>query len=274
VFAISLGRCLRFGELYFPKQDYLDLRKKIHNLKKKANTLEKEIKKIFGFNPQILSNNLYNHEDNLDLYLADIEVQLLYKKRGASIKARNEIALIWASYFQEERGKINWDLLAKLLDWFWRRLSDYKCYAEFDPGPFGSDPDYLKNQYYKHKKAGSKLIVNKDFRDSVMGRFQWDTKYFKKLIRTDDANAQLGLRRINYFSSECLYNLSYRLFLDYLSYILEKTPGKLERDIPMWSRSALDNLYKNLYPKLLKKHDSNYEILLPRVIFPDYTFLL
>jgi len=273
VFAISLARCLRFGELYFPKQDYLDLRKKIHNLKKKANTLEKEIRKIFGYNPQILSKNLYNHEDNLDLYLADIEVRHLDKKRGASIKTRNEIALIWASYFQEVCGKINWDLLANLFDWFWERLKDYKCYIELDPGPFGSDPEYLKNQYYKHKKAGSKIILDKDFRDSVMGRFQWDTQYFNKHIKTDNARSQLGLRRINYFSSERFYNLSSALFLEYLSYKIENKPGKYEREIPIWSRSALESLYENLFSKLLIEHDSDVGILLPLVIFPDYTFL-
>jgi hypothetical protein len=89
---------------------------------------------------------LWQHKDHIDNLLDK-------RKRGAPINRRNLLCSAWAQYLMEQNKVVNWNLLADLMDWFWVKFKPYEHYKDFKPTQEQTDPEHIKNQFYKQKKS-------------------------------------------------------------------------------------------------------------------------
>jgi len=132
--------------------------------------------------------NKYELESFFDLinkYLKQIDFNLRLAKRGISISKRNLAFAMWVFFLKDYESflkkrnrripegynkKIDWTVLSNLLDWFWRILSPYELYCDLKPHQNYSDPAYLENQFFKHKKRWGEYYRSYDFRHYATSR--------------------------------------------------------------------------------------------------------
>lgn len=149
------------------RQILISLRKKIVNLENKIieTMLESEILLHFEHRDkdQFINKDEfkkkfaweYDLEDFFDILFmdkCDIDDLLALNKTGAPINRRNLLCSIWARYMIEKNKVANWKIIANLMDWFWKKLVPYEIYKDFRPTQEQTDPEYLKNQFFKQKK--------------------------------------------------------------------------------------------------------------------------
>jgi hypothetical protein len=73
------------------------------------------------------------------------------KHPGAPIKIRNQITSSWALSIKKRGRRIDWELIAELIDWFWQKLKNHEPYADLKPTYESTDTEYIKNQFYRNK---------------------------------------------------------------------------------------------------------------------------
>jgi hypothetical protein len=174
VFALILYHKLRRGDITraesFPnKRVVLDVKNRLQNLRKRIidvildyemyileNPDRKMLYKIDNASAENMIVSEYNLKKFFDLIDNEIELfdqALESRLGGAPIKKRNLIASLWACLIQNKSNKIDWELIANLLDWFWERLKFYDIYKKLNPkGKVDTDVEYLRNQFYRNKK--------------------------------------------------------------------------------------------------------------------------
>jgi hypothetical protein len=75
------------------------------------------------------------------------------RQPGARLKKRNFIITLWSQLVRSEGYRINWEIIANLIDWFWKKLRFYSFYFELNPHRKSeSDADVLKNLFYRNKE--------------------------------------------------------------------------------------------------------------------------
>ncbi len=131
-----------FSECYKEGFRYKDLK-----------NLKAEIEELYELKPLF---------DLIDDLVKDKELRYQIKKmgtqKGAETKARNIIATVWGLLISQQNKKVDWTIIADLLDWFWERLKPYEHYQELKPSSESSDPDSLRTQTYRNQKKGLAYI--------------------------------------------------------------------------------------------------------------------
>jgi hypothetical protein len=79
--------------------------------------------------------------------------------RGRPPSAKTEIACLWAELLRREGPQLRWPLIADLLDWFLARLFPHALYQSIFGSSGASDPEHLKQKFYKQKERW-KLIYD------------------------------------------------------------------------------------------------------------------
>lgn len=86
-------------------------------------------------------------------------------KKGAPIEKLNLLFAFWGSIWNHHREKrasnvkaIDWELLTNMFEWFWHRLNKYELYEAFKPKTKDLDPEYFRNQFYKHRIRNAKIL--------------------------------------------------------------------------------------------------------------------
>jgi len=150
---------------YKERGDLIELRRKIENLQKKIIDTLVEIETCLHNEDCVCAGSAFEKKiveyyeatdffNGLDEEKRIIEGILFYhqQKRGAPINRRNLLFAMFASHLRSKNIKIDWSLMADLIDWYWEKYSAYEMYGDFKPTMDCTNPDYLKNQYFKNKK--------------------------------------------------------------------------------------------------------------------------
>jgi len=189
-FAMILCFILFQGESYnydyfLSSQLLLEFKKKLENLKKKIiDTIlefESTVLALPGFKAFYKRNKNKTEEYIIEQYKLDkflvkiddrievIETITKNRQRGPSIKKRNLIVSLWGYLIQEIGNKIEWDVIAELLDWFWDKLKHYNIYKDLSPKENYTDLEYLRNQFSRNKersyqafKLARKRVLSQD----------------------------------------------------------------------------------------------------------------
>ncbi len=131
---------------------------KLHNLRNEDGKFPYENFEMIFFQEHAISE----YFDLIDYYVWNIDRELKNRRPGPLINKRNLLASMWALYLKDENKKVDWDLLAKIIDWFWRILSSYKFYEGLKPQVWidrnsgdkieQTFSDYLENQFLKYRQ--------------------------------------------------------------------------------------------------------------------------
>jgi len=250
-----------------------DIKEKLLNLKKKIisviadcdqylledsdlkNLLKKNKKKAEGIVAKEYKMRFFFKTVNKIIKYLDLDMK--FRHPGAPIKKRNLIASSWAHLLQDNGYKIEWDIIADLLDWFGEILKPYDIYKEINPKSEESDLEYLRNQFYRNKKRS--------------------LNYFEKMKRQWGHKKWLDIQETVFFGrkehSLSDYSILPDLYDDYCSNkedipifeaILAGEMDLLEFH-PSWIRKAYDFYVSKLY--------KNNPTSPPTIIFPDLSYL-
>jgi len=149
-----------------------DLEKKILGHSEQKSLYKKDGKKA---EDQVSEDKDFGYVLNfINENIAGFKSGLKYATRGTPTRARNMLSTAWGLLVKNAISSYDWNLVANLLDWFWKRLRWYAPYQELDPEKrlrevkkskledneefVGSDPEYIKNQYYRKKVAVEKIL--------------------------------------------------------------------------------------------------------------------
>lgn len=80
---------------------------------------------------------------------------------GRPSNPETETACLWAQHFRRKGIRIPWPLIAALVDWFMHRLRRYDFYRKIFTNDDMSDPDYLRQKFYKHKKRWELIYAHR-----------------------------------------------------------------------------------------------------------------
>lgn len=86
------------------------------------------------------------------------QIKKMGTQKGAETKPRNIIATVWGLLISQQEKKVDWTIIADLLDWFWERLKPYEFYQELKPAAESSDPQSLRTQTYRNREKGLAYI--------------------------------------------------------------------------------------------------------------------
>jgi hypothetical protein len=78
---------------------------------------------------------------------------------GRPSNPKTEAACLWAQHFRHMEKRVPWPLIAALMDWFMDRLQRYAFYQKIFTNKEMSDPDHLRQKFYKHKKRWELLYA-------------------------------------------------------------------------------------------------------------------
>jgi len=216
-FALILCQVLRFGNFTkgegFPgNQDLLDFKKKFLNLKRKIiDTIidynkfmkkEDDLKWLYKNDRKKTENYIIKNFQLRQFFkFLDDEIKLFDKiiklrTRGSPIKKRNLIVSLWGHLIQNECDKkinIEWNIIADLLDWFWGKLKYYNIYKELNPKNEVTDPEYLRNQFYRNKEKTLIIFkqIKKRFFDKDILNID-ETVIFGKWLATYTTSSRLN----------------------------------------------------------------------------------
>jgi len=135
-----------------------DLRNALKKNKEDAVKLIEELYSLSGLF-DLLTNKLLNRIES------DLTFKQILRGRGASIKPINLLISMWALLIQcggryypitgfpesPFLAALDWELLANIFCWFWKKLAPYEFYKSLQPSK-DVFPEDLKSQFYKHKK--------------------------------------------------------------------------------------------------------------------------
>jgi hypothetical protein len=186
------------------------------------------------------------------------------RQPGARLKKRNFIITLWSQLVRSEGYRINWEIIADLIDWFWEKLRFYSFYSELNPQrkPL-SDPDVLKNMFYRNKELTREHFL--DIRDGYFNNRLKNRRKFSLLV----IFSKSGIKIEKYSDLLEFYNgtlrRKHKKYITLLEKILEGdfNYGKLPRSI--WATDACAYYATKLYKKNPKSP--------PRLIFPDLSHL-
>jgi len=71
---------------------------------------------------------------------------------GRPSNPETEAACLWAQHLRSMERRVSWPMIAALMDWFMARLQRFDFYQRIFTSKELSDPDHLRQKFYKHKK--------------------------------------------------------------------------------------------------------------------------
>ncbi|MFX0135866.1 MAG: hypothetical protein ACFFDN_19640 [Candidatus Hodarchaeota archaeon] len=249
----------------------LDLREKLQNLKKKIifvladcehylleNSYFKNIYKKSKKEAEISIIKEYGLESffNMINRIIDcLDLDLKFRHPGAPIKKKHYIASSWAHLIQDSKYKIEWNIVADLLDWFWEMLRPYEIYHEFNPEGKESDPEYLRNQFYRNKSRSF--------------------NYFKEMKRRKFKKSWLDIQTAVFMGEKSMFLLDYSELADEDFYL------DLKEDIPILKSIIAKEIdLREVHKDWIRKAYEYYALKLytensipPKVIFPDLSYI-
>jgi len=102
------------------------------------------------------------------------------KKKGAPLQKINLLfafwGFIWAGYLDRHKPSvkyIDWGQLVNVYEWFWNRIGKYGLYESIKPKSQDLDPEYFKNQFYKHRLRNAKIFKYGSYIPARRGFLRW-----------------------------------------------------------------------------------------------------
>ncbi|GEM_PF-3054876 len=71
---------------------------------------------------------------------------------GRPSNPETEAACLWAQHLRSMDRRVSWPMIAALMDWFMARLQRFDFYRQIFTSKELSDPDHLRQKFYKHQK--------------------------------------------------------------------------------------------------------------------------
>lgn len=81
-----------------------------------------------------------------------VDLFMMQPTLGRPSNPETEAACLWAQHFRHMEKRVPWPLIASLMDWFMHRLQRYDFYQKIFTNKEMSDPDHLRQKFYKHKR--------------------------------------------------------------------------------------------------------------------------
>jgi hypothetical protein len=80
-----------------------------------------------------------------------IDLLAMFPTSGRPSSPEIEAACLWAQHFRSKGMRVPWPLISELMDWFTSRLRRYAYYQKVFANKEASDPDYLRQKFYRQK---------------------------------------------------------------------------------------------------------------------------
>lgn len=255
------------------KETALYIKEKLQNLKKKIinvmadsdkylledsylkNLYKKDKKKAEGIVAKEYKLRFFFRTVNERIKYLNLDIKLRHP--GAPIKKRNFIASSWAHLMQDNGYKIEWDIIADLLDWFWEILKPHDIYKELNPKGEVLDLEYLRNQFYRNKKRS--------------------LNFFEEMKRRYSHKNWLDIQATVFLGEKSMSVLDYSILPDlYDDYCFNKEDIPIfeailagEMDLSEFHPSWIKDAYDFFISKLYKNNPTSP----PTIIFPDLSYL-
>jgi len=172
------------------------------------------------------------------------------RRRGPKRKKRTMIISCWARLISEKEHEINWNHIANLYLWFWKRLKDFKIYDELCADKDDVYPNELKSQFCKNREWSGDIF--RDFKN------RYDPDDVIVLGKTYFCNIDRRLLKAAAKTTRKIF--ANKKYIEGLNSFLE---GRI--DLPLIRRALPYEAY--VYYALQQRQNNHY----PRIVFPDLT---